>query len=761
MSKKPAKKPNLQAPQSPAKQPVNTASSKPSAKSAGRQAMEMAAGISVKQLSIVLAIICFVLYANTLMNGFALDDVMVFKENKIVAKGLSGIGELLATPHMRGYLIIPNDLYRPLSLVMFAIEYQFFGASPFVGHFVNILLFAGCVILLFIFLDRFFDRKKTLIAFIAAFVFAIHPIHTEVVANMKSSDELFCYLFAFLSLNIFMNYMDDGKMKQLILGIFVFFLSLISKETVIAFLGIIPILFFIYDNKNRQRAIYITGGIVAATVVFMGIRSAVLSNYNANQSAPVEFIDNALSGAPNYASKIATEVVVMGKYLKLMFIPYPLLSNYSFNAIPFSDFADYRFYLSLLAYVGLFYVAITRFRKDHKDPWVFAIIFYLFTLFLFSNLPFLMGAELAERFAFFASTGVCIAAALAMEQWLIKGDAGDIMALKSTKVLAVLAPLLLVFGGLTVARNMDWKNNYTLYKADVEKSPDDTRLHHFVATAITEELYPNEKDTVKRHELDVESIAELRKSLAIYPNYSDAHVELGRVYDRAHQWDSAEVHDKRALELNPTNSTANNNLGNVYLSTGRYQQAIDLFKKSIILKPDFSYAYYNVALSYQQLKQYDSAIKYYNLMLGFDPKYMNAHQQLGFVFMAMQRFDSAEYHFKQVVALSPGDPNAIHNLGAAYLNGKKYALAIETFKKMLEMTPNYLNAYSNLGRAYFYSEQYDLAIQTFNKELSIDPNNGVRDIPGIALAYQKMGNMDMARKYEAIAKSHYPDFKLQ
>ena len=100
-----------------------------------------------------------------------------------------------------------------------------------------------------------------------------------------------------------------------------------------------------------------------------------------------------------------------------------------------------------------------------------------------------MGAELAERFAFFASAGICIAAALAMEQWVIKAGATDILALKSTKVLAVLAPLLLIFGGLTIARNMDWQNNYTLYKADVEKSPNDTRLHHFVATAITEEIY--------------------------------------------------------------------------------------------------------------------------------------------------------------------------------------------------------------------------------------------------------------------------------
>src|SRR6185436_1377839 len=133
--------------------------------------------------------------------------------------------ELLLTPHMRGYLIIPNDLYRPLSLVMFAIEYQFFGPNPAAGHFFNILTFIGCVIMLFLFLDKFFGGKKTAIAFIGALVFAVHPIHTEVVANIKSRDELLCYFFGFWSLNLFMNYMKSGKMWQLLMGTSVLYLA--------------------------------------------------------------------------------------------------------------------------------------------------------------------------------------------------------------------------------------------------------------------------------------------------------------------------------------------------------------------------------------------------------------------------------------------------------------------------------------------------------------------------------------------------------
>ena len=716
---------------------------------------------SVKYLCIALAVISFALYAITLQNGYILDDVMVLKDNMLVKQGIKAIPELLTTPHMRGYLVIPNDLYRPLSLVMFAIEYQFFGPNPTVGHFFNILMFAGCVVMLFLFLNKFFDGKKTAIAFIAAFVFAIHPIHTEVVANIKSCDELLCYFFGFWSLNLFMNYMKGGKMSQLVIGIIALFLAYISKETVITFVAIIPILFFLYSNENRRRAILITGGMILATAVFLVIRTVVLDKYNANQPGAItDFMDNALVNAPSAATRMATEFYILGKYLWLMFIPYPLLANYSFNSIPFVGFGNVYALLSVAAYGFLGFFSITRLIRNKKDPWAFAIIFYLATLSLFSNFPFLMGAEMAERFAFFASTGFCIAVALAIEQWIIKAGAINVMSLKASKTLAVLIPLLVVFGGMTIARNNDWKDEYTLYKTDVGKSPEDSRLYQYLATAMAENMYPEEPDSNKRKALDIESIGYLRKALSIYPGFAEAHVELGRLYERNHMYDSAVAEDVKALQLKPFNSTANNNMGSVDITLGKYQEAIPFLKRSIEANPNFKFVYLNLARAYKQVKQYDSAAINYNIMLSFDPNYPDGQKELATVYFMQQKYDSAAVHFKIVTQLTPADPDAFNNLGAVYLNGKNYFPAIEQFKKTIALNSGYVNAYSNLGRCYYLTQQYQAAIDIFNKELTIDPRNG-RDIPYIALSYQKMGKMDLALKYEAIAKKVYADFKLE
>ena len=418
----------------------------------------------VRNLCIALSVVCFLLYADTLPNGYVMDDVIVLKENTIVKKGLAAIPELFRTPHMHGYLIIPNDMYRPLSMVMFAVEYQFFGANPMVGHFFNILVFIGCVIMLFLFLDQFFDGKKTSIAFIAALLFAIHPIHTEVVANIKSRDELLCFFFAFWSLRVFVIYMKSGRLPWLLAGMAALFLAYLAKETVITFLGIIPLLFFFYKNENKKRAIYITVSTIVIAGIYLALRASVLTAYHANEPAAIDFIDNALVSTHGLV-RFTTEIVIMGRYLWLQFIPYPLLSTYSYNAIPFASIASILFWASLAAYLLLFYIALRGLTKRDKNPFAFAILFYMISLALFSNIPFLMGAEMAERFAFFASAGFCLAAALAIDKWIIKTPASNSGVLRQPKVLAVLAPVFLLFSCLTIARNADWKDNYTLYKA--------------------------------------------------------------------------------------------------------------------------------------------------------------------------------------------------------------------------------------------------------------------------------------------------------
>jgi protein O-mannosyl-transferase len=616
-------------------------------------------------------------------------------------------------------------LYRPLSLVMFAGVYQFAGDNPLPYHCLNILLFACCVVLLFVFLNTLFAGKKTAVAFIASLLFALHPIHTEVVANVKSCDELLCFFFAFLCLNVFAAYSKTGKIYLLFCGALCFFLSLLSKETVITFVAIIPLIFFFYKKESAKRSVAVGVTTVVTAVSFLALRFSVLHFYHADLTGITNVIDNALAkeGLP-LDSRLATAILISGNYLKLLVVPYPLTSDYSFNSIPYTDFSDPRVLLSLGIYIFLIVFSIKRFLKDRSDPFAFAIFFFLLSLSLFTNILFLLGTLMAERLMFFPSVGFCLLIALIAERLAGGTKTENTALLRNQKVAWAIIPVYIIYALLTFNRNSDWTDNLTLYSSDVKKSPDNSRLNTFIGAELFSNAINEKNDLVKQKQTE-EAIKYL----------------------------------SRALEIYPGNSEADNDLGSAYYSTGNYQQAIICLKKAVKINPIYELAYYNLGLNYKKLKQYDSAILCLRQAIALDPNSIAAHEDLGLAFLYKQNYDSAEAHLKLALTGNPDYLDGIFNLGIAYASAQKNSLAIEQFKNVIAKDPGYINAFSSLGNVCFSIQQFQSAIDAFTKELALDPNR-LNDVPSLAISWQKAGNADSARKYETIAQKSNPGFKL-
>lgn len=606
------------------------------------------------KLALFLFILSFIAYANTLKNGYALDDFSAIEKNTIVTKGIAAIPELLATPYHQGYNPSANDLYRPLSLVMFAAEYQLFGPTPAVGHFINLLLFCGCVALLFLFLNTLFKGQKVAIAFIATLLFALHPIHTEVVANIKSRDELLCFFFAFLTLRLWMQYAATGKMMRLLLGAGCFFLSLLAKETSITFVAIVALVFFFYENEHKKQRIIITASSVVTAAAYLVIRMAVLRSHHADNLSDIPFIDNALVSVPAGASRLATAFLMLGMYIKLLFVPYPLVCDYGFHSVPFARFSDIGFIVSLLAYGAIAAAAVYRLIKYPKDVLAFGLLFFLITISLFSNIPFLLGAAMAERFVFFASAGFCIAVATGIAALLQRNGTPEQQILQSSKTWIILAPVALILMGMTISRNSDWVDNYTLYSKDVAQSPRDARLHYYLGNELVTKIFETEQSLPMKRKALTDGIASLQQSIAIYADYNSAHEDIGHAFFLLQQYDSAEVHDKKALALNPKNTIALSNLAGIYFTQKKYQQAIDLCKKAIMLNPGNTEICRNIAYCYQNMQQFDSAIVYYRTVTAKEPANMFAIENLAISFKAAGNMDSAK-KYESIARLSePG-----------------------------------------------------------------------------------------------------------
>ena len=152
----------------------------------------------------------FLLYVNTLNHEYVIDDMIVVSNNIQTKEGISAIPEIFSHSYLHGYDGREDMAYRPLTLTTFAIERSMFDADPIFSHLIQVILYALTVLILFKLLLQLFGESKIGLAFGITALFMVHPIHTEVVANVKSRDELLCALFLFLSLHLFIKYFIIG-----------------------------------------------------------------------------------------------------------------------------------------------------------------------------------------------------------------------------------------------------------------------------------------------------------------------------------------------------------------------------------------------------------------------------------------------------------------------------------------------------------------------------------------------------------------------
>ncbi|MBK8806067.1 MAG: hypothetical protein IPO21_05220 [Bacteroidales bacterium] len=176
---------------------------------------------NISQLIILISV--FIIYGNTLRNEYALDDAIVITQNDFTKEGFSGIGKHLSNESFTGFFkeekkLVSGGRYRPLSFITFSLEYEFFGENPHVSHFINIVLYILLSLLIFKILLLLFKEENQVwykrISFWATMLFVFHPIHTEVVANIKGRDEILTFLGALAALYVAILYVKASKPKM-------------------------------------------------------------------------------------------------------------------------------------------------------------------------------------------------------------------------------------------------------------------------------------------------------------------------------------------------------------------------------------------------------------------------------------------------------------------------------------------------------------------------------------------------------------------
>lgn len=468
----------------------------------------------------IIGILISLLYFRAVPYEYVLDDKIVITDNNYTKAGFSGIWDILSTESFQGYFgeqknLVQGARYRPLSIVTFAIEHQFFGLNKEVSHIVNILFYILCCLLIYRLILYLYPTLKenkwyTSIAFICALLYALHPVHVEAVANIKGRDEIMAMIGSVSSLIFAIKYLYSGK-KLHILGLALTFLfGIFSKETTITFLAIIPITLYFIAGKLDKRIWLPFMVTFACALFYIIVRYNVIGYVLNSEGNFTDLMNNPFYGM-NGEERSATIMYVLGQYLKLDFFPHPLTHDYYPYHVPIMHWSDPSVIISLLCYGIL--VGYSIYGLITKNKLAYGIIFYLTTLTIVSNVFVNVGTFMNERFLFMPSLGLMLFfTALVLKHVNLKFGLHK-------KVLSI--PLLIIAGLFFIkswTRVPAWENTLSLNSTAIKVSKNSARLNCFMATAIFNHVKTLSDRNEKLSQLK-EAEEYIEKSVEIHPNY--------------------------------------------------------------------------------------------------------------------------------------------------------------------------------------------------------------------------------------------------
>jgi len=584
----------------------------------------------------ILAVLAMLLYAPSINYDFVYDDDAVLKDNRFVKQGFGGLGKIWTTSYFKGFNENINArAFRPIPLTMFAVENQFFGLNPKVHHGVGVFLFGLTAFFLFLFLSRLLRKHHKLLPLIAAALFIVHPIHIEVVANIKSRDELTAFLCFMIAGWLLLKSIDQKKFLYQILSLVFFTIALFSKESALTTLAVIPLMLWFFRDLDLKSVGLKTFPYFGLAIVYLIIRSSVVGGLN--EGVTLTVLDNSLLAAETVSERIATNIYVLGIYFFKNLFPHPLLSDYSFNTIPIVGWGDYKVWLSILLYVGL--IGATIYGLLKKKVYSFAILYFFITVSIFSSVIVLNVNAYADRFNYNPSLGVCILLAWGLTflfklqnnkatRLPLEGDAdrqreefyslgfatssfGNWGTKQNTIGILLTAAILLAGISKTTAHLPVWENRYSLFEYDATNAPNNARMLKNHGGSLARQALAA-TDQNERTRLAQESVQYLEKALSIYDRISTGHIHLGNMYGLLGDYDKAGTAFEKGLAIDSKSYSGNTNLANVYYRKGRYQEALDLMQK-VNQKRFSKNDHYLISLIYGKLGQSDLAGKHRGL----------------------------------------------------------------------------------------------------------------------------------------------------
>lgn len=369
---------------------------------------------------------------------------------------------------------------------------------------------------------------------------------------------------------------------------------------------------------------------------------------------PLSFIEIPVSSADKQTIRIGTSALILFNYLYKTIFPYPMSFYYGYKVITPTSITSPVPAISLLLYFGLALLGILMLKRNRLVA--FSIFFYLLSIAVFSNYFYPVPGVMGDRFLFIPSLGWCIVLPVLLLHLLkidIKTPLSEIK-IQSPVFRLGLGAVLIVYSAMTFGRNLDWKNDLSLFRHDIEHVDQSAQAHNLLAIHLIQNSLAS-KDPIVQKPLREEAAYHFKKAIEIYPSFFNFTYDLARTYSLLNMQDSAVVYFKKAIPLNPDFTDTHLAIAEIYMGQGRLPDAIPYLQFTIKKRPGDYTAYDRLSYLYFRMNEYAQSIDVNKQAILAIPGSPQPFINLGRTFMGMNNADSARYYLQKANELSPGN----------------------------------------------------------------------------------------------------------
>ncbi|MFA5391217.1 MAG: tetratricopeptide repeat protein [Candidatus Omnitrophota bacterium] len=552
----------------------------------------------------------------------------------------------------------------PITLMSFALDYKLWGLNPGPYHAENVVFHLLNVLLVFFLI--YLICQKYEVTLLTALFFGIHPYRVESVAWIVERKDMLYAFFYLLGLISYIFYIRKKfKIHFLILSLFFFLLSLMSKTAAIVF----PFVLFLIDYWE-DRKVSFQLFLEKAPFFFIVIISLWIHSLVSLVSTQTAYEDTGLS----FASRIFMGFYAFSYYVLGFFAPY----NFSFTHL-YPNAKD-MVGLPLVYYFSPIFVLlflwgmdrmIKKLREERKEI-IFGFLFFIFSIGLVLHLAPIGGAVVvAERYTYMAYLGLFFIVSSLFVKFMETPGEGTF---KIKSLLCILlAAYILFFSLATERRCRIWKNSLPLLNEIIEKNPTWPNAYNLRAVE-------------KGKNGDNQGAAEdFEKSIRLAPHRDDLYFDRGVFRKGLKDYHGAVSDLSRAIELHPPFFRAFAVRGTTYAELGNYTKAVADYSKAIALNPNHSEPYWGRGVAKFRLHDPDGAFLDYGMSIRLNPSFDLVYFDRGMLYLSQKRFDEALGDFSQALKIDPQMEGAYFNRAVCYFHKKGYTKAWKDIHKIQQM----------------------------------------------------------------------------